>query len=289
MKRLVRGVLGATILLGTTVGFAGSAYAAAGEYVALGDSMASGPLIPDITGPIGCGRSTNNYPHKLAETLDIELRDVTCSGARTAHMAESQRTSVGGVDTGTVPPQFDALTTNTTLVTVTIGGNDVGLVGVAEDCINLDPRATPCEEEFAAPVAQRTAELAGRMAAVLDGIRQRAPQARVVVVGYGLYIKPGGCWPVQPVLSTDADFLQGAVNSMNDVLRQQSAGHGATYVDTVTPSAGHDTCQSASARWIEGYVPLNPAAPLHPNARGEAAYASIVAGTLRASADNDDS
>jgi hypothetical protein len=46
------------------------------------------------------------------------------------------------------------------------------------------------------------------------------------------------------------------------------------------PSAGHDACQVPTVRWVEGYVPLNPAAPLHPNQRGEAAYADIVAGHL---------
>ncbi|MEU8344051.1 SGNH/GDSL hydrolase family protein [Spirillospora sp. NPDC048832] len=281
MKRLLHGMVGALVIAGTAL-VASPAQAAAVEYVALGDSMASGPLIPDITGPIGCGRSTHNYPHELARALGANLRDVTCSGAKSRHMTESQSTSVAGVDTGTVPPQFDALTASTTLVTLTIGGNDVGLVGVAQDCINLDPTATPCKGEFEAEVAQRTQELGPRLSAVLDGIRTRSPQARIVVTGYGLYIKPNGCWPLQPVLPTDANFLQGAVNAMNDVIRTQANAHGATYIDLVTPSVGHDGCQSASKRWVEGYVPLNPAAPLHPNARGEAAYASIIGNALNA-------
>ncbi|MFF4239745.1 SGNH/GDSL hydrolase family protein [Actinomadura geliboluensis] len=286
MKRLLHGMVGALVLAGTAL-VASPAHAAPlaegpVEYVALGDSMASGPLIPNITGPIGCGRSTHNYAHELAAALGANLRDVTCSGAKSRHMTEPQSTSVAGVDTGTVPPQFDALTASTTLVTLTIGGNDVGLVGIAEDCINLDPTATPCKGEFETEVAQRTQELGPRLSAVLDGIRARSPKARIVVTGYGLYIKPNGCWPVQPVLPTDANFLQGAVNAMNGVIRDQANAHGATYIDLVTPSAGHDACQSATKRWVEGYVPLNPAAPLHPNARGEAAYAAIIGNTLSA-------
>ncbi|WP_217711580.1 SGNH/GDSL hydrolase family protein [Actinomadura sp. NAK00032] len=281
MKRLLHGMVGALVIAGTAL-VASPAHAAAVEYVALGDSMASGPLIPNITGPIGCGRSTHNYAHELAGELGANLRDVTCSGAKSKHMTESQSTSVAGVDTGTVPPQFDALSASTTLVTLTIGGNDVGLVGIAEDCVNLDPTATPCKGEFEAEVAQRTRDFAPRLSAVLDGIRARSPKARIVVTGYGLYIKPNGCWPIQPVLPTDANFLQGAVNAMNGVIRDQANAHGATYIDLVTPSAGHDACQSASKRWLEGYVPLNPAAPLHPNARGEAAYAAIIGNTLGA-------
>ncbi|MFB4306550.1 SGNH/GDSL hydrolase family protein [Actinomadura sp. GTD37] len=286
MKRLLHGMVGALVIAGTalaaTPAHAAPLVEAGAEYVALGDSMASGPLIPDITGPIGCGRSTHNYAHELAGALDADLHDVTCSGARTKHMTESQSTSVAGVDTGTVPPQFNALTASTDLVTLTIGGNDVGLVGIAEDCINLDPTATPCKGEFEAEVAQKTRDLGPSLSAVLDGIRARSPKARIVLTGYGLYIKPNGCWPVQPVLPTDANFLQGAVNAMNGVIRDQAAAHGATYIDLVPASAGHDACQSASKRWIEGYVPLNPAAPLHPNARGEAAYAAIIGSALGA-------
>ena len=286
MKRLLHGMVGALVLAGTAL-VASPAHAAPlaegpVEYVALGDSMASGPLIPNITGPIGCGRSTHNYAHELAAALGANLRDVTCSGAKSRHMTEPQSTSVGGVDTGTVPPQFDALTASTTLVTLTIGGNDVGLVGIAEDCVNLDPTATPCKGEFETEVAQRTQELGPRLSAVLDGIRARSPKARIVVTGYGLYIKPTGCWPGQPGLPTYANFLPGAVNAMNGVIRDQANAHGATYIDLVTPSAGHDACQSATKRWVEGYVPLNPAAPLHPNARGEAAYAAIIGNTLSA-------
>lgn len=281
--RAVRGAVGAIVLAGAALGgTAVPAAAAATEYVALGDSMASGPLIPDITGPIGCGRSTHNYAHELASRLGATLRDVTCSGAKTTHMTQSQSTSVGGVDTGTVPPQLDALTASTTLVTLTIGGNDVGLVGIAQDCATLDPTATPCKGEFQDQVAQRTRDFGPKLSAVLDGIRARSPKARIVVTGYGLYIKQNGCWPVQPVLPTDANFLQGSVNALNDMIRQQTAAHGGTYIDLVTPSAGHDACQSASKRWVEGYVPVHSAAPLHPNAAGEAAYAAVIGGVLGA-------
>ncbi|MFD0690643.1 SGNH/GDSL hydrolase family protein [Actinomadura fibrosa] len=300
MKRLRHGVTGvigriglwgaaagaaAGLAAGAAVGTAATARAAAGEYVALGDSMASGPLIPDVTGPVACGRSTHNYAHELAAALDVAvLRDVTCSGASTRHMTQPQSLSLLGVPAGTAPPQLDALTAGTTLVTLTIGGNDVGLVGVAEDCVRLDPTATPCKGQYADQVAERTRAFEPKLSAVLDGIRARSPQARVVVTGYGLYIKPGGCWPAQPVLPADADFLQGAVNAMNAVIARQAAAHGATYVDLVTPSAGHDACQPASRRWIEGYVPLNAAAPLHPNRSGEAGYAVAVAAALGARA-----
>ncbi|MGH3377358.1 MAG: SGNH/GDSL hydrolase family protein [Actinoallomurus sp.] len=286
VRRVLTGALGAAAAVAMSIGVVTPPASAAGvKYVALGDSMASGPLIPNITGNVGCGRSTHNYAHELTARLGgAELHDVTCSGAETSHMTEPQSLSVAGVPTGTAPPQFDALSADTTLVTLTIGGNDAGLVGIAQDCLNLDPTATPCKERYTQggvdQVAQRVDAIAPRIAAVLDGIHQRSPQARVLVTGYGLYIKPGGCWPVQPILNVDADYLQGNVDRMNRVIAAQASAHGAEYVDVATPSAGHDSCQGASSRWVEGYVPLNPAAPLHPNQRGEEAYAGIIAGHL---------
>ena len=269
VRRVLTGALGAAAIVAVSMGVVAPPASAAGEkYVALGDSMASGPLIPDITGNVGCGRSTHNYAHDLAAQRGAELTDVTCSGAETKHMTESQSLSVAGVPTGTAPPQFDALSADTTLVTLTIGGNDAGLVGIAENCVNLDPTATPCKDRYTEggvdQVAQRVDAIAPQVAAVLDGIHQRSPQARVLVTGYGLYIKPGGCWPAQPVLAVDADYLQGNVDRMNRVIAAQASAHGAEYVDVATPSAGHDACQSAGSKWIEGYVPLNPARPAPP-------------------------
>jgi lysophospholipase L1-like esterase len=281
VRRALTVALGAAAVAALTIGVTAPTASAAGEnYVALGDSMASGPLIPDITGNVGCGRSTHNYAHELAASLGANLHDVTCSGAETKHMTESQSLSVAGVPTGTAPPQFDALNADTDLVTLTIGGNDAGLVGIAEDCVNLNPFATPCKTRYTAggvdQVAQRVDAAGPSIAAVLDGIHQRSPHARILVTGYGLYIKPHGCWPSQPVLPVDADYLQGNVHRLNQVIATQAAAHDATYVDVETPSTGHDACQSGSTKWVEGYVPVNPAAPLHPNQRGEENYARII-------------
>ncbi|MFJ2088638.1 SGNH/GDSL hydrolase family protein [Streptomyces sp. NPDC087901] len=287
--RTVRASVTALALAGLAIGTGASGASAAGDdttsYVALGDSMASGPLIPGITGPVACGRSTHNYAHELAASIGASLRDVTCSGAKSKHMTEKQPLSLLDIPMGSAPPQFDALRADTDLVTLTIGGNDAGLVGIAQDCMTLDPTATPCKDKLTEggvdQVAQRIAEFAPRLAAVLDGIHQRSPQARVIVTGYGLYIKPGGCWPLQPVLPVDADFLQGSVDRMNTVIAGQSAAHGAEYVDVAAPSKGHDACQAPSDKWVEGYVPTAAAAPLHPNQQGEAAYARIIGAHLQ--------
>jgi len=100
----------------------------------------------------------------------------------------------------------------------------------------------------------------------------------VILTGYGTYIRPGGCWPVQPFLAEDADYIQGSVGHLNDVIEAQAVAHGAEYVDVATPGIGHDSCTPSNVRWLEGLIPGNIAAPLHPNARGSAAFAGLIAG-----------
>ncbi|WP_414496285.1 hypothetical protein [Streptomyces sp. CRN 30] len=95
---LLTGAPAATAATAATAVAVAVAESAAGEvYVALGDSVASGPLIPWPTGPLACGRSTQNYPHphELAERLDVAtFRDVTCGGAKTDHKTQPQGLSL---------------------------------------------------------------------------------------------------------------------------------------------------------------------------------------------------
>src|SRR5262245_31053508 len=98
----------------------GEVDAAGNGYVALGDSYTAGPLIPNQSlNPLGCLRSTNDYAAVAARALGLSLRDVSCSGATTSHMANPQN-----VTPGPNPPQFDGLRSDTAVVTLGIGGND---------------------------------------------------------------------------------------------------------------------------------------------------------------------
>jgi lysophospholipase L1-like esterase len=267
------------VLLASTVGSAG---AAAERYVALGDSAASGPLIlpVDLSSP-GCYRSQHNYPKLAAAQVGVPVVDVTCSGADTGDMTAPQ-----GTDFGDVPPQFDALTADTTLVTLQIGGNDAGLVGLAESCVNLlpPPFGTSCADENTAGggdvYGERVAAVGPRVEAVLDGIHQRAPGARVYVVGYTTYLPQNGCYPRVQVWPRDANYVQAKIDQLNQVLASAAAAHDATYVDIRTPGIGHDVCRSSLVRWVEPFVPGNVAAPLHPNANGMAGMAAVVAAAV---------
>ena len=144
------------------------------KYVALGDSYTSAPLVPlpDLLS-LGCLRSINNYPKQLAAQLQVTaFADVSCGGADTTNMTQPQSTPLG-----TFPPQFDALTADTDLVTVGIGGNDFSVFGdITGTCPGLrasDPAGAPCKQHFTVDGVD-TAQAGPDPGADHDG-RQRHP------------------------------------------------------------------------------------------------------------------
>jgi lysophospholipase L1-like esterase len=261
---------------------------AAGVYVALGDSYTSAPLVPNQHGePIDCGRSDHNYPSLVAAALAADtFVDVSCGSAQTKHMTEPQPDLPLG---GTNPPQFNGLRADATLVTVGIGGNDAGLVGVAEKCAQLgatDPMGTSCRDYWAPggndQVAARIEETKPKIAAVLQGIHQRAPQARVAIVGYPDVLPKNGesCWPMVPLSPDDIRYIDELIVRINAMIAGQAAANDADFVDTYRDSGGHDVCKLPPNRWFEGVVPTEPAYPLHPNAKGEASMARSALAVL---------
>lgn len=258
------------------------------SYVALGDSFTAGPMIPPRVDP-ACARSGSNYPHAVARTLGIDdFRDVSCSSATTANLSGPQVVSSGS----TVAAQYEALTPDTELVTVGIGGNDIGLVALAGSCLALD-RSSGRASAPAGPlcatanvrdgvdlVDRAIDDFAPTYGAIVQEIRDRAPQARILLVGYPTGIRDGGCYPDQPILPDDATYLQAKIDRLNAAMRQQADAAGVDYVDLRESTVGHDACQPAAQRWTEGLFPSQPAAPLHPNADGHRNAAEQVLVTI---------
>jgi lysophospholipase L1-like esterase len=264
------------------------------NYVSLGDSYTSGPLIPvQRDDPGGCLRSTNNYPSVAARSLTVnEHRDPSCSGGQTKDMTAPQ-----DVEFGPNPPQFDSLDANTTLVTLGIGGNDLGFTDIATTCGEKsvdDPTGAPCKAFFTSggqdQIAQRISATAPLVANVIDGIRQRSPRAKIFVVGYPAILPEtvtlaswAQCYPVLPVALGDIGWLREDVEkALNRMLRAEAGAHGAVFVNTYKPSIGHDACQPPLIRWVEPLVPADGAAPVHPNIRGMAGSAQAVLAAMRA-------
>jgi lysophospholipase L1-like esterase len=256
---------------------------AAPRYTALGDSYAAGPLIPLQLPPFGCLKSSSNYAHLAELRLRFaELRDASCSGAETEDMTQAQ-----GVSPGPNPPQFDSLSADTALVTVQIGGNDIGFSSIAKDCVSLSPSGSPCHDKYVQngqdEISRRIAETAPKVDAVLDGIRARSPQARILVVNYSAILPHSGpgCYPQMPIADGDVPYMRAKQEELNGMLAQQAAANGARVVDVYAASAGHDACQPPGIRWVEPVVPVNAAAPLHPNLLGMQAMSSLVVAAAR--------
>lgn len=249
----------------------------------LGDSYTSGPLIPNQTGkPLGCGRSDHNYPSVVAAGLaPSTFVDVSCGSAETIHMTQPQKVPGNGVN----PPQFNALRTDATLVTVGIGGNDAGLVGVATKCAQLgfsNPTGKACRNYWAPggndKVAARIEATKPKIAAVLQGIHDRSPNARVAIVGYpDVLPDSGNCFsPNVPLSPDDIRYIDEELRRINAMIAGQAAANDAEYVDTYGDSQGHDVCKLPPNRWFEGLIPSLPAYPLHPNVLGEASMGRSV-------------
>jgi lysophospholipase L1-like esterase len=262
---------------------AAGAQVAPAPYVALGDSFTAGPLVPNQVGqPAGCLRSDHNYPSIVAAARRVAtFRDRSCSAATTEHMTAPQ-----AVPLGSNPPQFEGLSADTGLVTIGIGGNDVGLVGAALTCIELGllaPTGTACRSHFAKPdggdrLADQIAATGPKLAATLQAIHARSPQARVLLVGYPAVAPRDGtsCYPLVPLSDDDMTYLEGMLRRTNALLAEQAAANDVEYVDTYEESTGHDVCKPIGTRWFEGLVPTALALPVHPNALGEASMARSV-------------
>jgi lysophospholipase L1-like esterase len=265
--------------------------------VALGDSYAAGPGIPDQVGATtGCEQSSGSYPYLVAQRLRVRLADMSCSSATIASLSSPQST-----DDGTNPAQLSTLSEGTRVVTLGIGGNDIDWSRVITRCTELDlvpalipggarSDFAPCQDYYTSggvdQIQARIQATAGNLTGALSKIRRLAPHARVYVVGYPDLLPAAGgtCAHSLGLTEGDVDFLNNAETQLNSMLRQEARAADDGYVDTYTASEGHDACTSAASRWIEPLLPAAPAAPLHPNALGEQGMAGAVIDTVTGAA-----
>jgi lysophospholipase L1-like esterase len=224
------------------------------NYVALGDSYSSG-VGTGVYDPASgdCARSPLSYPPLWAgEHHPASFRFVACSGATTGDVRGSQIT---------------ALDPSTDLATITIGGNDAAFASVLRTCTvgasdSACIAAVDAAEEFA-----RT-ELPGRLARAYTAIRDAAPRAHVIVLGYPrlFELTPGCSDPLAPNLTRRAKLDEGAdvINSVINKTVIQQAGF--SFVDVRNRFAGHGVCSDDP--WINGPSVPTFVGPYHPNQQG---------------------
>lgn len=259
-------------------------------YVSLGDSYTAGPLILDqSTDPLGCLRSTNDWPRKVAPTIRAaKFKDVSCSGAQTGDMFAPQNVTPGPAN----PAQTSSVDAFSKVVTLQIGGNDIGFTDIVKTCATQNPFGDGCTGDYVHDgrdeLSEKINATAPKVAAVLAEIKRRSPNAKTFVVGYPTVIPEtgNGCYPLVPVLAKDIPYLRSKVKELNSMLQSRAVAAGATYIDIATPSIGHDFCQSVSNKWVEGIIPTAVAAPVHPNAKGMAAFATVISAAINAKVTN---
>jgi lysophospholipase L1-like esterase len=241
------------------------------NYAALGDSYsaASGVLPVDLSSPL-CLRSTANYPHVIASRTAARLTDVTCGAAQTKDFTEAQYPGVA--------PQADAVTADTDLVTLTIGGNDNGtFINAVTACgtagVVSGGQGSPCKDKYGTSFDdQIDTDTYPALRTALGSVRAKAPHARVAVLGYP-WITPAtadpSCFARLPLATGDVPYLHSLQAHLNAVVRRAAEETGATYVDFSAVSAGHDACQAVGTRWVEPLLFGRSVVPVHPNALGE--------------------
>jgi lysophospholipase L1-like esterase len=257
------------------------------QYVALGDSYAAGYGIGSSTGqPVaGCAQSTQDYPHQIAAKLKLKLTDVSCSGAVAANIDTTPQDTGGG----TAPLQDKALSKTTKLVTVTIGGNDLGFADIAQYCLAgsasgpllLHPTELNCQAHYDpnnvdSLAATTSNTVVPHVARVLADIAKKAPNAAVYFVDYPAISTtkagspnpaanppspaayPNSCYSSPataksfPFTGTDTVYLQGVQANLNASLKTRVAKSGDRFVESYPQSLTHSACAGTADPWLNG-------------------------------------
>lgn len=285
-------------------------------YVAMGDSYAAGfglPLPSTPTGqPVpGCAQTTLDYPRQVAANLGLQITDVTCSGATTTDFYSPQNV------TGPRPPaQLDVFkTVQPDLITITIGGNDLGFTTIARTCLAASDKGpiysnvnySSCQAYYQSSAGQSSnpynllTSVAAKVKQAIAAVQAAAPKAKIVVIAYPA-IAPdtantptGGCFnanllpngPVTvggiplvsafPFTNVDLPFLQVLQQNLDNLIGQAAIDLGATYADIYPSSLSHSACSPEAVRWVEPVVPGGGGTNvLHPSLAGTTAMAALV-------------
>lgn len=250
-------------------------------YVALGDSYTAAPYVP-VTKPAGgCFRSSNNYPSLVARALKVSsFADRSCGGATTVDMSTSQKAGI--------PPQLDALSAGTRLVTLGIGGNDFGVFStLIVGCPSLratDPTGAPCEAsatrygpDILLGQLKRTKS---RVEGVIQAIKKRAPNAQILVIGAPQIFPSSGTCSILPLATGDYAYALKINKALNQTGRAAATAEQVGFVNVWPASQGHDICSSDP--WINGSVDHpTQAAAYHPFEAEQRAVAELVEAAVK--------
>ena len=250
-------------------------------YVALGSSYAAGPdAVPTRLNV--CFRSSNNYPNQVARALRLRLVDATCSGATTENIVDRPQRFLAH-------KQIDSVTRNTSLVTITSGGNDVDYIGrlLAMSCNNvaagidkaLGPAARSCHLGHHVAPEPTTADydrVTRTLIQTVLEIRLRAPNARVVLVDYPPVVVAGETpCDLLPLSQQETELTIRVFDNLAAATARAARLTGTDLVQASVAGAGHTVCSAHP--WLRGFA---PPIPYHPTTRGKTGVADLVVDSL---------
>lgn len=286
MRRwLVRGLLGLIALLAAVVAIVVAVFAVQGSqtpkgkpvYVALGSSYAAGAGLGKLEkgSPLLCARSINGYPHRLAALRTMPLVDMACGGAVTRSVLQGGQFFQGS--------QLRVINADTQLVTLTVGGNDIGYVG---DLSLLAARkdktlmGSLTRAFWKGPAKDRPyAQLHDELLGALKAIRARAPHATIVVAPYPTILPPTGTCERLGLTADEADQMRLVAAHLAETTRAAAEEAGAVLVDMHVLGAAHHACSRDP--WTTGWRDAGPA-PFHPTLAGATATATAISARLDA-------
>lgn len=240
-------VAAAAVIVSTAV----DASAAGANYVAMGDSYASGVGSGSYTASSGsCERSTLAASQLWANThAPASYVSVACSGAKTTDVNANQ---------------ISALSSSTTLVSIVIGGNDVNFAGTMQDCVIYS--TSTCVDEVNADETVAGNQLPGWLDTTYNLIRSHAPNARVVVLDYPRFYHD--LWYCVGLSSTDRNKINEGADVLDGVIQAAAARHGFVFGDVRSAFGnGHEICDSNS--WLHSVDWSDIGQSYHPTAAGQ--------------------
>lgn len=248
------------------------------EYVALGSSFAAGAGLGDLQqgSPLLCARSINGYPPRLAKLTGLSIVDMSCGGAQTKHLLYGGQFFQG--------PQIRTITKATKLVTITIGGNDLGYIGdlSMQAARNSGSAFGWGVRHFWGGPRQHKAgdyiKLQSDLESLIGMIRKRAPDAAVVLATYPTILPPTGSCANIGLSNAEADRMREVADQFATASRSAAQKTGALLVDMQTLGAAHHACSAIP--WTYGWANAGKA-PFHPTIAGAQATAEAIALALR--------
>jgi len=220
------------------------------DYVALGDSYAAGS---------GASDPSLAYPVLVDGRMRIDLTDFAAvPGATTVSLLEQQLWALDG---------------DADLVTLQIGGNDIGWSTAVVACLASSDEA--CSAAIQTTRGLITAVLPGLLDAVYTEVREREPDAHVVVLGYPRLFSPEVGGALLNASVAEQEEMNAGADLLNAVIAERAAAHGFEFVDVTRRFTGHGA--NADDPWLHALTGV----PFHRNDAGYDAYAAALTAAVK--------